>query len=77
ASEVTDVNIYRSGEIDITYKNMQIELFQKMKKEIPDEFHVDPYLSTNYYEINKKKPPFNDERVRTAQKLGMDSDIIV
>ncbi|MBW9550269.1 ABC transporter substrate-binding protein, partial [Escherichia coli] len=56
ASEVTDVNRYRSGEIDMT-NNMPIELFQKLKKEIPDEVHVDPYLCTYYYEINNQKPP--------------------
>ncbi len=77
ASEVTDVNRYRSGEIDMTYNNMPIELFQKLKKEIPDEVHVNPYLCTYYYEINNQKPPFNDVRVRTALKLGMDRDIIV
>lgn len=77
ASEVTDVNRYRSGEIDMTYNNMPIELFQKLKKEIPDEVHVDPYLCTYYYEINNQKPPFNDVRVRTALKLGMDRNIIV
>ncbi len=32
ASEVTDVNSYRSGEIDMTYNNMPIELFQKLKR---------------------------------------------
>ncbi|XPE38707.1 ABC transporter substrate-binding protein [Shigella flexneri] len=32
SSEVTDVNRYRSGEIDMTYNNMPIELFQKLKK---------------------------------------------
>ncbi|MFX5972512.1 ABC transporter substrate-binding protein, partial [Acinetobacter baumannii] len=52
SSEVTDVNRYRSGEIDMTYNNMPIELFQKLKKEIPKEVHVDPYLCTYYYEIN-------------------------
>ena len=77
ASEVTDVNRYRSGEIDMTYNNMPIELFQKLKKEIPNEVHVDPYLCTYYYEINNQKAPFNDVRVRTALKLAMDRDIIV
>jgi oligopeptide transport system substrate-binding protein len=38
SSEVTDVNRYRSGEIDMTYNNMPIELFQKLKKEIPKKF---------------------------------------
>ncbi|MDX6910175.1 oligopeptide ABC transporter substrate-binding protein OppA [Hafnia paralvei] len=77
ASEVTDVNRYRTGEIDLTYNNMPIELFQKLKKEIPNEVKADPYLCTYYYEINNQKPPFNDERVREALKLGLDRDIIV
>jgi oligopeptide transport system substrate-binding protein len=77
SSEVTDVNRYRSGEIDMTYNNMPIELFQKLKKEIPAEVHVDPYLCTYYYEINNQKAPFTDVRVRTALKLALDRDIIV
>lgn len=77
SSEVTDVNRYRSGEIDMTYNNMPIELFQKLKKEIPNEVRVDPYLCTYYYEINNQKAPFNDVRVRTALKLALDRDIIV
>ncbi|MGY9369047.1 oligopeptide ABC transporter substrate-binding protein OppA [Citrobacter pasteurii] len=77
SSEVTDVNRYRSGEIDMTYNNMPIELFQKLKKEIPNEVHVDPYLCTYYYEINNQKAPFNDVRVRAALKLALDRDIIV
>ncbi|ANI29162.1 peptide ABC transporter substrate-binding protein [Yersinia entomophaga] len=77
SSEVTDVNRYRTGEIDMTYNNMPIELFQKLKKEIPDQVHVDPYLCTYYYEINNAKAPFTDVRVREALKLGMDRDVIV
>jgi oligopeptide transport system substrate-binding protein len=77
SSEVTDVNRYNSGEIDMTYNNMPIELFQKLKKEIPSQVHVDPYLCTYYYEINNQKAPFTDVRVRTALKLGLDRDIIV
>ncbi|KUQ09596.1 oligopeptide ABC transporter substrate-binding protein OppA [Klebsiella aerogenes] len=77
SSEVTDVNRYRSGEIDMTYNNMPIELFQKLKKEIPKEVHVDPYLCTYYYEINNQKAPFTDVRIRTALKLALDRDIIV
>lgn len=76
ASEVTDVNRYRSGEIDMTYNQLPIELFQKLKKEIPDEVKVNPYLCTYYYEINNQKPPFNDVRVRTALRLGLSQDIL-
>ncbi|CAJ0992421.1 oligopeptide ABC transporter substrate-binding protein OppA [Sodalis praecaptivus] len=77
SSEVTDVNRYRTGEDDMTYNNLPIELFQKLKKKIPQEVHVDPYLCTYYYEINNQKAPFTDARVRTALKLGLDRDIIV
>lgn len=54
-SEVTDVNRYRAGEIDMTYNYLPIELFQKLKKDIPNEVHVDPYLCTYYYEMNNQK----------------------
>ncbi|RJL50340.1 oligopeptide ABC transporter substrate-binding protein OppA [Pectobacterium carotovorum] len=76
ASEVTDVNRYRSGEIDMTYNQLPIELFQKLKKEIPDEVKINPYLCTYYYEVNNQKPPFNDVRVRTALRLGLSQDIL-
>ncbi|MCL2900219.1 oligopeptide ABC transporter substrate-binding protein OppA [Brenneria tiliae] len=76
ASEVTDVNRYRAGEIDITNNKLPIELFQKVKKEIPQEVKVNPYLCTYYYEINNQKPPFNDVRVRTALRLGLSQDIL-
>lgn len=54
---MTYVNRYRSGELDMTYNQLPIELFQKLKKEIPNELHVDPYLCTYYYEINKPEGP--------------------
>lgn len=38
SSEVTDVNRYRSGEIDMTYNNLPIELFQKLKKKFQPKF---------------------------------------
>ncbi|QUG75909.1 oligopeptide ABC transporter substrate-binding protein OppA [Erwinia sp. E602] len=76
-SEVTDTNRYRSGSSDMTYNYLPIELYQKVKKEIPQEIRAEPYLCTYYYEINNQKPPFNDVRVRTALKLGLDRDIMV
>ncbi|MFE8119198.1 oligopeptide ABC transporter substrate-binding protein OppA [Brenneria goodwinii] len=76
SSEVTDVNRYRSGEIDMTYNQLPIELFQKLKKEIPQEVKVNPYLCTYYYEINNQKAPFTDVRVRDALRLGLSQDIL-
>lgn len=76
ASEVTDVNRYRSGEIDMTYNKLPIELFQKMKQEIPDEVKVNPYLCSYYYEMNNQRAPFTDVRVRQALRLGLDQTIL-
>ncbi len=76
ASEVSDVNRFRSGEIDITNSAIPPNLFAKMKKEIPEQLHVNPYLCTFYYEINNQRAPFTDPRVRAAVKLTLDRDII-
>lgn len=76
SSEVSDINRYRSGEIDITNSAIPPTLYAKMKREIPEQLHVNPYLCTFYYEINNQRAPFTDERVRTALKLTLDRDII-
>lgn len=76
SSEVSDINRYRSGEIDITNSAIPPNLYAKMKSEIPEQLHVNPYLCTFYYEINNQRAPFTDERVRAAVKLTLDRDII-
>nr|WP_273826652.1 ABC transporter substrate-binding protein [Providencia rettgeri] len=75
-SEVSDINRYRSGETDISNSAIPPALYQKMKQEKPNELYVRPYLCTFYYEINNKRPPFNDPRVREAIKLGLDRETI-
>ncbi|CDG17934.1 ABC transporter substrate-binding protein [Xenorhabdus doucetiae] len=75
-SNVSDVNRYRSGEIDITNSAIPPDLYQKMKRDIPDQLRISPYLCTFYYEINNQKPLFKDKRVREAIKLSLDRDII-
>ncbi len=75
ASETADINRYKAGEIDIVLTVPQTQ-FAALKKSIPDQVHVTPYLSTYYYEFNTTKPPFNDVRVRKALNMGLDKDII-
>ncbi|MBD2815549.1 oligopeptide ABC transporter substrate-binding protein OppA [Xenorhabdus sp. Flor] len=75
-SGISDVNRYRSGEVDITNNAIPPELYQKMKKDIPEQVQISPYLCTFYYEINNQKPLFKDKRVREAIKLSLDRDII-
>ncbi|MDC9595374.1 ABC transporter substrate-binding protein [Xenorhabdus anantnagensis] len=75
-SGVSDVNRYRSGEVDITDNAIPPDLYQKMKRDLPDQLKTSPYLCTFYYEINNQKPLFKDKRVREAIKLSLDRDII-
>ncbi|MBE2897850.1 oligopeptide ABC transporter substrate-binding protein OppA [Pasteurellaceae bacterium 20609_3] len=72
----TDVNRYRAGEVDITGKSLPPEMFQKLKKELPDELLVSPILCTYNFEFNTKKAPFDDARVRRALAMSLDRNII-
>lgn len=75
ASEVTEAQRYRAGEVDIT-ASMPVELFKKLQEEIPDEIKVSPYLCTYYYGINNSREPFTDQRVREALKLALDQELL-
>ncbi|CAO96629.1 ABC transporter substrate-binding protein [Erwinia tasmaniensis] len=76
ASETSDVNRYRSGEIDITGGALPPDRFKQLKQQLGAQVHVSPYLCTFYYELNNRRPPFDDARVRTAVKLTLDRTII-
>lgn len=75
-SESSDVNRYRSGEIDMTNSALPPEMFPTLKKTLGEQVRINPLLCTFYYEINNKRPPFDDVRVRTAVKLTLDRNII-
>lgn len=75
-SESSDVNRYRSGEIDMTNSALPPDLFPTLKKTLGAQVHISPLLCTFYYELNNKRAPFNDPRVRTAVKLTLDRNII-
>lgn len=75
-SAATDVARYRAGDEDVTGKELPIELFAKLKKEVPNEIYTPPVLCTYTYEMNTVKPPFNDVRVRKALSLALDRHIM-
>jgi oligopeptide transport system substrate-binding protein len=76
SSENSDINRYRSGGTDMTNSVVPPDMYQKLRQDLGDQVKVSPLLCTFYYEINNKKAPFNDARVRTALKLTLDRDII-
>ena len=74
-NSVTGYNRYRAGEVDLTW--VPAQQIPAIEKSLPGELRIIPRLNSEYYNFNLEKPPFNDVRVRTALKLGMDRDIIV
>ena len=54
-SSATDIARYRAGDEDMTGKEIPIELFSKIKKELPNELHISPLLCTYLYEVNTAK----------------------
>ncbi|OOR99563.1 oligopeptide ABC transporter substrate-binding protein OppA [Haemophilus paracuniculus] len=72
----TDVARYRAGDEDMTNYGLPPEIYQKLKKEIPNEVFTVKTLSTYIYELNNKKAPFNDVRVRQALNLALDRNVI-
>lgn len=74
-SGVTATNRYKAGELDVT-STVPEELYEALKKEIPDQVKVAPRLCTYYYEFNNTKKPFDDVRVRKALALTIDRETI-
>ncbi|MFC0180921.1 ABC transporter substrate-binding protein [Thorsellia kenyensis] len=73
----SEIQRYRAGEIDMTYGGgIPIELFAKLKKELPDELKIGPLLCSYYLEINNQDEVMKNPLVREALKLGTDQKII-
>lgn len=70
------INMYRSSIIEMGEDFIPAEQFNNLKANLGDEIIEHPHLCVYYYDFNNNKPPLNDVRVRTALKLGLDTDII-
>ncbi|TDS71491.1 oligopeptide transport system substrate-binding protein [Pantoea sp. PNA 14-12] len=70
-----ELNRYLAGGITIT-DNIPAVDFSRMKKERPKEVRSTPIYSVFYFQINNRKPPFTDVRVRQALNLALDKTII-
>ncbi|WP_340616813.1 ABC transporter substrate-binding protein [Xenorhabdus entomophaga] len=75
SSDVSDLNRYLAGEIDIT-STIPLAYFSSLKKNMSSQVHVSPILSTYCYAFNNKKSLFNNIKVRQALSLALDRDII-
>ena len=75
--EMTQLNRYRAGELDIT-DVVPPDSFARVREEYPDELHVAPYLGVYYYGFNLTKPPFKDNpELREALSMAIDREVLV
>ena len=73
----SELNRYRADEFDMTetVPNRQIPW---LRKNLPEELHISPYLGSYVYGFNTSQPPFKDNiPLRKALAMALDRDILV
>ena len=68
-SQNTALNMYETGEIDWV-TDPPVTLMEELVKR--DDFIGEPILGVYYYELNTKRPPLDDPRVRRALALAIN-----
>ncbi|MEI6896038.1 MAG: ABC transporter substrate-binding protein [Psychromonas sp.] len=74
-NQVSEMNRFLSGEIDMTYE-VPNEHFKRLQKEHPESLQIKGNLCTYYYNFNTHKAPFDDVRVRKAISYAIDRNIV-
>ena len=69
----TELNLYRTGELDLTSEVPNAQL-PWLRENFPDELRIAPYLSTYGYAVNLAR--LSDVRVRKALAMAVDRDRI-
>jgi peptide/nickel transport system substrate-binding protein len=74
-NDATQVNELESGKTDWMQSAPPPDLYQQVKgKYEGTQFRVEPTVSTYYFWMNMKKPPFNDLRVREAVNYALNTE---
>jgi oligopeptide transport system substrate-binding protein len=68
-----ELNRYRAGDLDFTAQIPQ-QRFRWASENLREELHVAPYLSTQFWLFNTRRPPLDDLRVRKALTMAVDRE---
>jgi oligopeptide transport system substrate-binding protein len=71
------MNLYKAGEIDFIGDNLSLPAEYQPILKTKKDYRNNPYLSIYWYELNTKKPPLDDVRVRRALNLALDKKQLV
>ncbi|MDE1987617.1 MAG: peptide ABC transporter substrate-binding protein [Alphaproteobacteria bacterium] len=67
---------FRGGEFDLLTDSIPPQQISWLRRIMPRELRLSPYLLTQYVQFNYKQKPFDDLRVRRALSLAIDREII-
>ena len=70
-SQNIDLQRFQANEVHISYE-IPFEHFKQLRAHQPQDVKVYPFISLYYYTVNRKRPPFNDVRVRKALAYAID-----
>ena len=70
----TMMNLYKSGRIDATYNHTIPAPWFDEISQYKDEYMLTPENASEFYVINVKKPPMDNQKVREAFALAIDRD---
>lgn len=73
---MTELNMYRAGEIDITH-SIPAEHLNDLRTSTPDQVRVSPYLALYYLAFDVTEPPLDDARLRKALNMAIDRETLV
>jgi oligopeptide transport system substrate-binding protein len=68
---------FRAGELDIANRCPPPDDVVILRKTIPDQVKINPFISTYFLPVNQTRKPFDDIRVRKALALAIDREILV
>lgn len=67
---------FRAGEIDVAM-DFASDQIGWLRKNLPAETRIAPYMGVYYYPINSSAEPFNDIRIRRALSMSINREAIV
>lgn len=71
----TEFKRYQAGGLDIT-GTIPPPQIDNIRRKMPDQLRIAPYLGVYYYGFNTQRPPLNDPRLRQALSMVVDRTII-
>ncbi len=73
---LTELNMYRAGELDITFAVPGSHV-QQLRNSHAGELRISPYLATYYLAFDLSETPFDNRSVRQALSLVLDREALV